>query len=105
LNLLDNAVKYTPRGGQVAIRAQGNSESIRIEVHDNAPGIERAHRDRIFERFYRVDTGRSREMGGTGLGLSIVKNLVDIMGGEVGSKPATPHGSIFWIRLPADKTD
>jgi two-component system phosphate regulon sensor histidine kinase PhoR len=72
---------------------------VRIEVEDNGPGIEPRHRARIFERFYRVDKGRSREVGGTGLGLAIVKHLAEAMDGSVGVSPATPHGSIFWVLL------
>ncbi|MFN2223135.1 MAG: sensor histidine kinase, partial [Candidatus Promineifilaceae bacterium] len=101
MNLLDNAIKYTPAGGRVAISARGSDGVVRIEVSDDGPGIEPKHHARIFERFYRVDAGRSREMGGTGLGLSIVKNLTEAMGGQVGIKTAAPHGSIFWLTLPA----
>jgi two-component system phosphate regulon sensor histidine kinase PhoR len=99
-NLLDNAIKYTPASGHVTISARGSDGVVRIEVADDGPGIEKKHHARIFERFYRVDTGRSREMGGTGLGLSIVKNLTEAMGGQVGMKTASPHGSVFWITLP-----
>lgn len=100
-NLLDNAIKYTPDGGHVSVRSRGSNGSVRIEVCDDGPGIEPSHHQRIFERFYRVDTGRSREMGGTGLGLSIVKNLIEAMGGRVGLDNTVPHGSIFWLTLPA----
>lgn len=101
LNLVDNAVKYTPAGGKIVVRAHERGEMIRIEVEDNGPGIEPRHRARVFERFYRVDKGRSREVGGTGLGLAIVKHLAEAMDGQVGVEPAHPHGSIFWIHLPA----
>jgi len=102
LNLADNAVKYTPEGGTINIRAaRAEAGTIGIEVEDDGPGIEPPHRDRIFERFYRVDAGRSRAQGGTGLGLSIVRNLVEAMEGEVGFAPARPHGSIFRVTLPA----
>jgi two-component system, OmpR family, phosphate regulon sensor histidine kinase PhoR len=99
-NLIDNAVKYTPAGGHVAVRAEEEGDFLRVEVADDGPGIEPRHRARVFERFYRVDPGRSREMGGTGLGLSIVKHLVDAMGGSVGVDPASPNGSRFWFKLP-----
>ena len=104
LNLVDNAVKYTPPGGQVQVRVRTEGERVRIEVEDNGPGIEPRHRARIFERFYRVDKGRSREVGGTGLGLAIVKHLAEAMDGTVGVGPASPQGSIFWVLLgpPAD---
>ncbi len=101
LNLVDNAVKYTPAGGKIVVRAFERDEMVRIEVEDNGPGIEPRHRARVFERFYRVDKGRSREVGGTGLGLAIVKHLAEAMDGQVGVEPASPHGSIFWIHLPA----
>jgi len=98
-NLLDNAVKYTQPGGQIVVGVRTGGARVRLEVRDDGPGIEPRHLDRIFERFYRVDTGRSREMGGTGLGLAIVKNLIEAMGGEVGVAAATPRGSVFWIDL------
>lgn len=100
LNLVDNAVKYTPAGGKIVVRALSRGEFVRIEVEDNGPGIEPRHRARVFERFYRVDKGRSREVGGTGLGLAIVKHLVEAMDGQVGVEPASPQGSIFWVHLP-----
>ncbi len=101
LNLVDNAVKYTPSGGKIQVRASVIGERVRIEVEDNGPGIEARHRDRIFERFYRVDKGRSREVGGTGLGLAIVKHLAEAMEGSVGVSAAEPQGSIFWVSLAA----
>jgi len=87
----------------VTVRARCSNKTVRIEVSDNGPGIEPKHQARIFERFYRVDTGRSREMGSTGLGLSIVKNLTEAMGGQVGLDTASPHGSIFWLEFPITK--
>jgi two-component system phosphate regulon sensor histidine kinase PhoR len=71
-----------------------------VTVTDSGPGIEQRHLSRLFERFYRVDPGRSREMGGTGLGLSIVKNLVEAMGGEVGVESTPGKGSTFRFSLP-----
>ena len=83
-NLVDNAVKYTPAGGRVEVTTSaGPDGSARIEVADNGPGIAPEHLARIFERFYRVDKARSRELGGTGLGLSIVKHLAEGMGASV----------------------
>jgi len=99
VNLLENAVKYAGEGGHVMLRAVSESGHARIEIADDGPGVDREHRDRIFERFYRVDAGRSREVGGTGLGLSIVKHLVGVMHGEVGMVPVQPHGSCFWFTL------
>lgn len=103
LNLLENAVKYTPDGGHVQVAATAADGKVRIEVRDDGPGIDRRYRERIFERFYRVDPGRSRDLGGTGLGLSIVKHLVETMRGGVGVEPAEPHGSVFWVTLPATR--
>ncbi len=100
LNLVENAVKYTPEHGHVEVAAVVDGQITRIEVRDDGPGIDAVHRPRIFERFYRVDPGRSREMGGTGLGLAIVKHLVEAMRGRVGVEPRQPHGSVFWVALP-----
>lgn len=100
LNLVENAVKYTQRGGKVGVTAHIRDDQVRLEVRDDGPGIPAKHRDRIFERFYRVDPGRSREMGGTGLGLSIVKHLVEGMNGQIGLICPPEGGSIFWIELP-----
>ena len=100
LNLVENALKYTPAGGKLCICASETDARVRIEVQDNGPGIPVEHRARLFERFYRVDPGRSKEMGGTGLGLAIVKHLVGAMNGEVGMEPAEPSGSVFWVDLP-----
>lgn len=99
VNLVENAIKYGPEGGKVEIAAHEQDAMVRIEVRDEGPGIAVAHRRRVFERFYRVDPGRSRSMGGTGLGLAIVKNLSEAMGGEVGVDAREPNGSIFWVRL------
>lgn len=99
-NLVDNAVKYTPTGGRVTLRSIHSEGSVTIEVEDDGPGVEPRYRQRLFERFFRVDRGRSREMGGTGLGLAIVKHLVTAMGGTVGMRPAADGGSVFWLELP-----
>lgn len=101
MNLIDNAIKYGTEGGTVRVRGRRVGDQVRVEVHDDGPGIEPQHRSRIFERFYRVDNGRSRAMGGTGLGLAIVKNLVEAMGGHVGVDPGIERGSIFWFQLNA----
>lgn len=101
VNLIDNAVKYTPEHGHVAVRAVPREDGIRVEVADDGPGVEPRFRERIFERFYRVDPGRSRELGGTGLGLSIVKHLVEAMGGSVGVEGGPQGGSTFWFVLRA----
>lgn len=100
-NLLDNAVKHIPPGAWIFLRDKRLDGVVRIEVEDSGPGIAEAHRRRLFERFYRVDPGRSRELGGTGLGLAIVKDLCVAMGGDVGMEPAYPKGSLFWLSLAA----
>jgi len=102
LNLLENAVKYTPAGGRITLRSVRENDLVRVEVLDDGPGVEPWHRERLFERFYRVDPGRSRELGGTGLGLAIVKHLVETMGGTVGLDGVEPHGSCFWFTLPTE---
>ena len=113
-NFVDNAIKYAGEGGHICVKARrmevlGNHyhrDFIRIEVCDDGPGLPANDRPRIFERFYRVDEGRARDVGGTGLGLSIVKHLAEAQGGRVGVMPNRPRGSIFWIRLPrARKND
>jgi two-component system phosphate regulon sensor histidine kinase PhoR len=100
INLVDNAIKYTPPGGQIGVEIKRDGAEALIEVWDTGPGIPESHRARLFERFYRVDPGRSRDMGGTGLGLSIVKHMVEGMRGSVGMRPRTGGGSVFWVRLP-----
>ena len=100
VNLAENAVKYTQEGGTLRVQVTSLAGKVRIEVEDNGPGISPEHRPRLFERFYRVDPGRSKAMGGTGLGLAIVKHLVGAMNGEVGMEPVEPNGSRFWVELP-----
>ncbi|MGQ0720344.1 MAG: ATP-binding protein [Candidatus Eiseniibacteriota bacterium] len=102
-NLLDNAVKYTPRGGSVALRLSVDAGAASVEVRDTGIGIDPLHGDRIFERFYRVDRGRSRDLGGTGLGLSIVRNAVEAHGGRVEYESEPGRGSAFRFRIPLDE--
>src|SRR5204863_7484279 len=94
VNLLDNAVKFTPKGGRVTLLGDGLGPAVMLSVVDTGPGIEPQHQPRIFERFYRTDAGRSCELGGTGLGLAIVKHLAHAMGGEVGLE-SSANGSRF----------
>ncbi|HZA51284.1 MAG TPA: ATP-binding protein, partial [Myxococcaceae bacterium] len=101
LNFLDNAIKYTPPGGEVEVSGGRERGWCFLTVRDTGIGIEERHLPRIFERFYRVDRGRSRETGGTGLGLSIVKHLVGAMGGEVRVESRPGQGSRFTLLLLA----
>jgi len=101
LNLMENAAKYNREGGSVRVRAVAERGAARIFVEDDGPGIAAGHLPHIFERFYRVDKARSRELGGTGLGLSIVKHLVELHGGSVGVDSAEGRGSAFWFTLPS----
>ncbi len=101
INLLDNAIKYTPEGGKVIVSAvEKDSKDIQFSVEDNGIGIPKEDLSRIFERFYRVDKGRSKELGGTGLGLSIVKHLVQAHGGRVWVESQLGKGSTFYFTLP-----
>jgi two-component system phosphate regulon sensor histidine kinase PhoR len=104
-NLVDNAVKYCPGGTRVVVRAVADGARVRLIVSDTGPGIPPEHLPRIFERFYRVDAGRSRELGGTGLGLSIVKHMVEAMRGKVSAESQVGKGSTFSVSLPAARVD
>jgi two-component system phosphate regulon sensor histidine kinase PhoR len=99
-NLLDNALKYTPEGGEVRVGWQARDGQVLLEVSDTGIGIPEADLPRIFERFYRVDKARSREMGGTGLGLSIVKHLAQAMRGSVRAASRVGQGTTFVVSLP-----
>lgn len=103
-NLIDNALKYCPEGSAVVVSATCMNGKVSIEVSDNGPGIETRHLPRLFERFYRVDPGRARDMGGTGLGLSIVKHLVEAMKGEVSVESTAGKGATFRFTLPVART-
>jgi two-component system, OmpR family, phosphate regulon sensor histidine kinase PhoR len=98
-NLIDNAVKYCGPGARVALSVAVAPEAVTVSVADNGPGIDERHLPRVFERFYRVDAGRSREVGGTGLGLSIVKHLVEAMGGAVSVSSKLGMGTTFSFSL------
>ncbi|HEX3019221.1 MAG TPA: ATP-binding protein [Chitinispirillaceae bacterium] len=98
-NLIDNAIKYSPEGKSVLIKAEKNREELIISIIDEGIGIPPEHHQRIFERFYRVDKARSRKMGGTGLGLSIVKNICISLGGKITVESKVGEGSVFRIIL------
>ena len=99
-NLLDNAMQYTPAGGQILVSASANGTEVIFTVSDTGIGIPRADQSRIFERFYRVDVARSREVGGTGLGLSISKHLVEVHGGRIWVESEVGQGSQFHFTVP-----
>ena len=100
VNLLDNAVKYSPENSRVEIKAGVEEKEILVRVIDQGPGIPKKHQSRIFERFYRIDKARSRSLGGTGLGLSIVKHIAKTHGGRVSLDSTPGKGSVFVIHLP-----
>lgn len=100
INLIDNAVKYTPDHGEIGIEIIDQGKDLVIEIYDTGIGIPKDSLPRIFERFYRVDKTRSRKMGGTGLGLSIVKHIVIVHGGKIDVKSEEGKGSTFCISLP-----
>lgn len=99
-NLIDNAIKFNKEKGTIRIYAQEANGKIKVFVDDSGIGIPEKDISRIFERFYRVDKARSRELGGTGLGLSIVKHIVELHGGSVGVESIEGLGSKFWFILP-----
>ena len=102
VNLIDNAIKFSAANSTVRVEAQETGAEIVIRVMDQGGGIPPDHLDRIFERFYRVDAGRSRKVGGTGLGLAIVKHIAQAHGGRVTVESTPGQGSIFSLHLPAD---
>lgn len=99
LNLTDNALKYTVEG-RVVLTVREEEENLMIRVSDTGVGISREHLPRLFERFYRVDKGRSRKQGGTGLGLSIVKHIVELYRGKISVESELGVGTTFTVRLP-----
>ncbi len=100
VNLIDNALKYSPQGGRVRVEAHQTPEQIILRVQDWGTGIEEKHLPRLFERFYRVDKARSRKLGGTGLGLAIVKHIAQAHGGQVRVESELGRGSTFSLHLP-----
>ncbi len=100
INLLDNAIKFSEPGGTIHVVAKSEKDVVVIQVQDQGVGIPRQHLPRIFERFYRVDKARSRDLGGSGLGLAIVKHIAQLHGGSVAVTSTVGEGSIFSIQLP-----
>ncbi|MCP4204393.1 MAG: PAS domain-containing protein [bacterium] len=103
-NLLANAVKYNRAGGEIQVRLLQSGHDVVLEVEDTGIGIPTDSTERLFERFYRVDKGRSREEGGTGLGLAIVKHAANLHGGTVEVESELGRGSLFRVRLPSART-
>ncbi len=104
-NLIDNAIKYTPEGGSVDVSCLVDGDSVLVEVSDTGIGIPRDELARVFERFYRVDKARSRELGGTGLGLSIVKHLIQSIGGQIDLVSRVGVGTHFTVHLPRGRDE
>jgi signal transduction histidine kinase len=100
INLLDNALHYTPSGGAVTVRLQAVGEGVAVAVEDTGHGIEPEHLPHLFERFYRTDWARAKDAGGTGLGLPIVKEIAEAHGGTVSVTSQVEKGSIFTLHLP-----
>jgi PAS domain S-box-containing protein len=100
INFISNAIKYSPEGGDVYITASAAGPMVRVGIRDEGIGIAPEDQERLFSKFYRVDSSLTREIGGTGLGLSICKSIIDIHGGGVGVESEPGYGSTFWFTLP-----
>jgi signal transduction histidine kinase len=99
-NVLDNAIKYSPPASAIDVCVRADGDGARLIVADRGPGIALEHRERIFDRFFRLDEGRSRDEGGTGLGLAIAKWAVEANGGHITVENSADGGSVFRIALP-----
>jgi two-component system sensor histidine kinase VicK len=106
-NIISNALKYSPEGGTVTYRLRDRGDLLEISVSDQGMGIPKENVDKIFERFYRVDKARSRQMGGTGLGLAIAKEMIEAHGGSIWAKSEEGKGTTIYFTLPmaADEED
>jgi len=101
-NIISNALKFTPAGGEVIVAAHANSDKVVIEIRDSGPGVPVAERERIFERFEQADLKTSRVFNGSGLGLANAAIFVKRHGGRIDVRDAKPHGAVFMIELPID---
>lgn len=100
INLLQNAVKYAPENSLIRLSVKDENErELRVEVSDQGPGLSQAERERVFERFYRVEKSRNPEYGGTGLGLAIARSIIELHGGKIGVESEPGKGSTFWFTL------
>jgi len=100
MNFISNAIKYSPEGGSVTVKARQDGEFVTVDITDQGIGISKEDQAQLFTKFYRVDSSLTREIGGTGLGLSICKSIIELLGGKVGVKSAAGKGSTFWFSLP-----
>jgi heavy metal sensor kinase len=102
LNVIDNGIKYTPKGGEILVTAEAANGRMVIRIKDSGPGISKDHTDRIFDRFYRADSGRDRSIGGAGLGLAIAKGIVESHGGTISIQSSRGQGTEVGISLPSE---
>jgi len=100
VNILDNAIKYSPDGGEVALSLRGNGERLRFEVRDEGLGFPPSERERVFQRFHRLDPQQRRGIGGTGLGLYICRELIERMDGRIWAESDPGRGAAFFFELP-----
>ncbi|WP_051292866.1 sensor histidine kinase [Citrifermentans bremense] len=104
MNVLDNAIKYSPQGSRISVCVEVSAGEATVEISDGGPGIAPEHAKKVFDRFYRIDSGRSREVGGTGLGLAIARWAVEVNGGRIELESEQGKGSIFRIVVPVQRT-
>jgi signal transduction histidine kinase len=103
LNVLDNAIRYSPVGSRITIHCEQRNGAFHLSIRDTGPGIASHHLPHVFDRFYRVDTGRSRAQGGSGLGLAIAQSIAQLHGGEISVSSTVGQGSTFTVRLPMSR--
>jgi signal transduction histidine kinase len=102
INLLDNAIKFSPDGGEISIKVEVNGKMVKCDISDQGIGITKKYMPRIFEKFYRVDNSDVYEISGTGLGLSIIKHIIESHGGKISVRSKPGKGSTFTVSLPLD---